>query len=70
MATTRPTVGEILKALPSLSAAERMKLLDGLCQYSDLAEDLRDVMIIIERRGEPTRPYEEFAEELKVEGRL
>ena len=70
MAKARTTLDQILVALPSLSKAERRKLLDSLCLYRDLLEDLHDILTLIERKDEPSRPYEEFVEELKVEGKL
>lgn len=70
MARTKPTIGEILKVLPSFSAVERKRLLDVLCRYPDLVEDLRDIIVILERKEEPPRSYEEFTEELRAEGRL
>ena len=64
------SLDQMLKALPSLSKAERRKLLDGLCHYQDLWEDLHDILTLIERKDEPSRPYDEFVEELKAEGKL
>lgn len=64
------SVDHILEALPSLSKVERRRLLEGLCAYPDLVEDLHDIATILERRNEPTRPYQEFVEELKAEGKL
>ncbi len=63
-------MNEVLEALPFFSGGERKKLLDGLCRYPELLEDLSDLLTILERNNEATRPYEEFAEELRSEGRL
>jgi hypothetical protein len=42
------------------------KLLDDESWY----EEIEDAVSIIQARGEPSRPYEEFEEELRREGRL
>lgn len=70
MARTGTSLDQILGTLPSLSKAERRKLLDSLCLYQDLWEDLQDILTIMERKDEPSSPYEEFVEELKTEGKL
>jgi len=70
MARTHSAVDHILKTLPTLTKAERRKLLTGLCADPELMEDLYDIVTLRERRGEPSRPYEEFVGELQAEGRL
>ncbi|MBI2872074.1 MAG: hypothetical protein HYY00_02660 [Chloroflexi bacterium] len=69
---TRATsvVDDILKALPTLTKTERRRLLEGLCANPHLMEDLHDIVTLLERRDEPSRPYEEFVQELKAEGKL
>jgi hypothetical protein len=42
------------------------KLLDDPFWYEEMA----DAIAMMEAQGEPTRPYREFREELKREGRL
>ena len=70
MAKAVSTLDQILGTLPSLSEAERRKLLDSLCLYQYLREDLHDILTLIERKDEPSRPYEEFVEEFKAKGKL
>ena len=70
MAQNASAVDRILETLPSLSKAERRRLLEGLCAHPDLLEDLHDIVTILEPRNEASRPYDEFVEELRAEGRL
>lgn len=70
MAQSVSAVDGILETLPLLSKAERRRLLEGLCAYPDLLEDLHDIVTILELRNETSRPYDEFVEELRAEGRL
>jgi len=69
MTQAKPAIYDILRAIPSLSKAERRKLLGNLSRYSDVAEDMHDILLLQERRGERSRPYQEFAKELAAEGR-
>lgn len=70
MTQVKPAIHNILKALPSLSRPERRKLLEGLCAYPDIAEDLHDILLLQERHGARSRSYQKFAKELAAEGRL
>ncbi len=45
-------------------------MVDRLLQDREFCEDILDAAIAKERRSEPSRPYEEFAEELRRVGRL
>jgi len=54
----------------SLSREEKRALAQRFLEDADFREDLLDVALILQRAGEPSRPYVEFAEELKREGRL
>ena len=38
--------------------------------YNELLEDLEDLAVVAERRGEPTIPHEQFVSELKRDGLL
>ncbi|MBI2912810.1 MAG: hypothetical protein HYY03_02685 [Chloroflexi bacterium] len=68
---TRAPLAEVLwLALKSLSADEQAEFLRKLLGDPDWYEELADAVAIIEARQEPTRPYEEFREELKREGLL
>jgi len=53
-----------------LPKAEREAFLRRLLEDEDLREDLSDSIVFLERKDEPSRPYEEFEEELRREGRL
>ncbi len=70
MTQAKTAIHDILRAIPSLSKAERRKLLDNLSRYPDVAEDMHDIPLLQERRGERSRPYQEFVKELGAEGRL
>ncbi|GEM_PF-1231288 len=70
MARTASTMDDILKKLSTLSKADRRKLLEELCADPDLREDLYDIRTLLQRKGEPTRPYDEFVQELKAEDKL
>ena len=68
---TRAPLAEVLwLALQSLSAEEQAEFLRKLLDDPEWYEELADAVAIIEARQEPTRPYEEFREELKREGLL
>ncbi|MBI2165321.1 MAG: hypothetical protein HYU29_02815 [Chloroflexi bacterium] len=64
------SIDKILKTLPVLTKMERKRLLESLCAYPDVLEDLHDILIVKERRREATRTYQEFVGELRAEGRL
>jgi hypothetical protein len=61
---------EVWAAFESLSPEEREAFLGRLLEDDDLREDLMDSIVMIERRGEPGRPFEEFVQELRREGSL
>ena len=52
-----------LMALQSLSKAEREAVIGRILEDPELREDLLDMALIRERRGEPTRPFEEYLAE-------
>lgn len=68
--STRPLSEVMWLAFASLSEEDRTAFLQRLLDDPDTFEDLADSIMIIERRDEPSRPYEEFHEELKREGLL
>jgi len=57
-------------AFRSLPSSERRAFVERLVQDEEFREDLIDVSLFLERQGEPSRPYEEFVDELRREGRL
>ena len=57
-------------AFQSLSQEEQGAFLRKLLDDPEWYEEIADAVAIIESRDEPTRPYEEFAEELRRDGRL
>ncbi|MBI4336603.1 MAG: hypothetical protein HY683_02075 [Chloroflexi bacterium] len=63
-------LNSILQVLPSLSRKERKQLLERLCEYPEVLEDAHDIVLLLERRREPSRSYQDFVEELRAEGRL
>ena len=52
-----------LMALQSLSKAEREAVIGRILEDPELREDVLDMALIRERRGEPTRPFEEYLAE-------
>jgi hypothetical protein len=70
-ATSSPSIAEVFwiafKALPEeAQGAFLRKMLDDPEWY----EEIEDSISILRGREEPSRPFEEFEEELKREGRL
>ncbi len=63
-------VDELIQEIKALSASERQRLLVNLAKLDEFIEDLEDIADIIHSQGEPVRAYNEFAKELKKEGRL
>ncbi len=70
MAKTRLTVGDVVTAVKGFSKRDRQALLAKMAEMEDLWEDVEDIFLIVSRRDERSRPYSEFAKELKREGRL
>ena len=64
-------MGEVFwQAFQSLPSAERQAVIERLLQDSRFREDLLDISTILARENEPSRPYEDFANELRQEERL
>ena len=63
------TVDQIVSAILGLSEEERGDLALRLVQMDELMEDIEDVLTILRTADEPSRPYEEFIDELRAEGR-
>ncbi len=57
-------------ACQSLFKDDQGAFLTRLLKDAELREDILDSILILERQNEPSRPYEEFADELRREGRL
>ena len=49
---------------------ERTAVVLPISEYEKLLEDLEDLAVVAERRGEPTIPHEQFVAELKRDGLL
>ena len=49
---------------------ERTAVVLPISDYEKLLEDLKDLAVVAERRGEPTIPHEQFVSELKRDGLL
>jgi hypothetical protein len=49
-----------LMALQSLSEAEREAVISRLLEDPQLREDILDLAVIKQRRGEPSRPFTEY----------
>ena len=57
-------------AFKSLPVEDQGAFLNQLLNDPEWYEEIADAVAIIEGETEPTRPYEEFVEELRREGRL
>ena len=49
-----------LMALNSLSEAERKRVISHLLEDPSLREDILDMALIRQRKGEPSRPFREY----------
>lgn len=70
MMKTEATAEVFLLAFRSLPKVERAAVVSRLLADPDFREDLVDIALMAQREAEPSRPYEEFVEELRLEGRL
>lgn len=66
----RPMSEVFWLAFQSLSDEEQAAFVQRLLADPDTFEEIADAMTIITSRDQPRRPFSEFAEELKREGRL
>ncbi len=57
-------------AFRSLPKAERAAVVSRLLSDPEFREDLIDLALMAQREDEPSRPYEEFVQELQRDGRL
>lgn len=64
MTTTQATAEVFLTALRALPEAERHAVLAGLARDPELAEDLQDMLVVEQRRGEPSRTLDEALSDL------
>jgi hypothetical protein len=49
---------------------EREAIILPIDEYEELLEDIEDLAVVLERRGEPTIPFEEVKKRLKEDGLL
>ena len=63
-------LAELLKKLPPKEREEFAALIVTDPELADIREEIEDSLLILKTKDEPRRPYEEFAEELRREGRL
>jgi hypothetical protein len=61
---------EVWSAFKALRRKDRRAVVDRLLQDREFCDDILDAATAKERRSGPSRPYEEFAEELRRAGRL
>ena len=54
-----------LMALESLSKAEKKAVIARLLEDENLREDILDIVLIQQRRGESSRPFREYLAERK-----
>jgi len=55
-----------LMAIQSLSKAEKEAVISRLLEDPQLREDILDLAVIKQRRGEPSRPFREYLAERKA----
>lgn len=63
------SVDKIAAEIEGLSREDREALLVRMAKMGDLLEELEDVADLLQSAREPARPYEEFLDELRAEGR-
>jgi len=63
MKTAQSKAEIYLMALESLSAAEKKQVVSRLLEDEGLREDILDVALIQQRRGESSRPFREYLAE-------
>jgi hypothetical protein len=63
------SVDEIVDAIEHMSQEEREALLLRMARIDDLLEELEDVAALLRSAREPARPYQDFLDELRSEGR-
>lgn len=56
---------ELAKQVATLSGKEREAFISELLQHDGILEDLEDVLLVRERRNEPSIPFSEVAGRLK-----
>ena len=64
------TAEVFMLAFRSLPKAERAAVVSRLLSDPEFREDLIDLALMAQREDEPSRPYEEFVQELQRDGRL
>ncbi len=57
-----------LMALESLSKAEKKAVIARLLEDDSLREDILDLALMQQRRGEPSRPFSEYLAEREKRG--
>lgn len=66
----RPLSDVFWLAFQDLSERDRIAFFERLIEDLELREDLLDSIVVVNHRGEPTTPFEEFEEELRRDGLL
>jgi len=65
-----PPADVFWRAFKELSEENQGAFLRKLLEDAEWYEEIEDAISIIQARNEPSRPFEEFEDELKREGRL
>ena len=63
-------VDGVLTIVQGLKEKERREFLTRLIRSEILTKDEQDILVIESRRKAPSRPLDEFIEEMKKKGRL
>ena len=73
MAQATPPMDQVWTAFRALSPKSRVAFLQLLVTNEELREELEDasdLLIIVERRDEPTRPFDEVMDEIRARARV
>lgn len=63
MTETEAKAEVFLTALRALSKKERDAVLCGIAEDDELRQELLDLAVLADRRGEPSRPFREYLAE-------
>ncbi|MBI2917056.1 MAG: hypothetical protein HYY01_03595 [Chloroflexi bacterium] len=69
MTTIESKAEVFLMALQALPKAERDAVISRLLDDPKLREDILDIALIRQRRGQPSRPFREYLDEYRAQSR-
>jgi len=65
-----PSIKELQAQYVTNESGKKVAVILPIEEFQDLIEDLEDLAVLLERRDEPTIPYEEVIARLKKNGLL